>query len=123
MTTLWEGRATWQAEASSQAVDPAQVTRLHRAVGEALPVAREQAPGDLHGTIGEAAPRPELLVAVGAGAVLTENKNFSDRSVIFGAPAKAVREVTEDNLMRMRVSAADYVRRGIQYKKELKRIG
>jgi carbonic anhydrase/acetyltransferase-like protein (isoleucine patch superfamily) len=60
---------------------------------------------------------------VGAGAVLTENKNFSDRSVIFGAPAKAVREVTEDNLMRMRVSAADYVRRGIQYKKELKRIG
>jgi carbonic anhydrase/acetyltransferase-like protein (isoleucine patch superfamily) len=60
---------------------------------------------------------------VGAGAVLTENKNFPDRSVIFGAPAKAVREVTEDNLMRMRVSAADYVRRGIQYKQELKRIG
>jgi carbonic anhydrase/acetyltransferase-like protein (isoleucine patch superfamily) len=60
---------------------------------------------------------------VGAGAVLTENKNFPDRSVIFGAPAKAVREVTEDNLMRMRVSAADYVRRGIQYKNELKRIG
>ena len=60
---------------------------------------------------------------VGAGAVLTENKNFPDRAVIFGAPAKAVREVTEDNLMRMRVSAADYVRRGIQYKKELKRIG
>ena len=60
---------------------------------------------------------------VGAGAVLTENKNFPDHSVIFGAPAKAVREVTEDNLMRMRVSAADYVRRGIQYKKELKRIG
>ena len=60
---------------------------------------------------------------VGAGAVLTENKNFPDRAVIFGAPAKAVREVTEDNLMRMRVSAADYVRRGIQYEKELKRIG
>jgi carbonic anhydrase/acetyltransferase-like protein (isoleucine patch superfamily) len=60
---------------------------------------------------------------VGAGAVLTENKNFPDRAVIFGAPAKAVREVTEDNLMRMRVSAADYVRRGIQYKEELKRIG
>ena len=60
---------------------------------------------------------------VGAGAVLTENKNFPDRAVIFGAPAKAVREVTEDNLMRMRVSAADYVRRGIQYKEELKQIG
>jgi carbonic anhydrase/acetyltransferase-like protein (isoleucine patch superfamily) len=60
---------------------------------------------------------------IGAGAVVTENKSFPDRSVIFGAPAKAVREVNEDNLMRMRVSAADYVRRGIQYKKDLKRIG
>ena len=43
--------------------------------------------------------------------------------MIFGAPAKAVREVTEDNLIRMRESAGDYVKRGIQYKKELKRIG
>ena len=46
MTTLWEGRATWQAEASSQAVDPALLTRLHRVVGEALTVAREQVRGD-----------------------------------------------------------------------------
>jgi carbonic anhydrase/acetyltransferase-like protein (isoleucine patch superfamily) len=60
---------------------------------------------------------------VGAGAVITENKNFADRSVIFGAPARVVREVTEDNLLRMRESAGDYVRRGIEYKAGLKRIG
>ena len=35
---------------------------------------------------------------------------------------EAVREVSEDNLIRMRESAGDYVKRGIQYKKELKRI-
>lgn len=60
---------------------------------------------------------------IGAGAVVTENKTFPDRSVIFGSPAKVVREVTEDNLARMRMSAHDYVRRGIEYKAELKRIG
>ena len=60
---------------------------------------------------------------IGAGAVIIENKSFADRSVIFGSPAKAVREVSEDNLVRMRTSAEDYVTRGIQYRKDLKRIG
>jgi carbonic anhydrase/acetyltransferase-like protein (isoleucine patch superfamily) len=60
---------------------------------------------------------------VGAGAVIIENKSFADRSVIFGSPAKAVREVTEDNVVRMRGSAGDYVQRGLQYRKDLKRIG
>jgi len=60
---------------------------------------------------------------VGAGAVVIENKSFPDRTVIFGSPAKAVREVTEDNIARMRYSADNYVSRGIQYKADLKRIG
>src|SRR5215470_10051679 len=60
---------------------------------------------------------------VGAGAVVTENKSFPDRSVIFGAPAKAVREVTEDNIARLRFSADAYMQLGALYKRELKRIG
>jgi carbonic anhydrase/acetyltransferase-like protein (isoleucine patch superfamily) len=60
---------------------------------------------------------------VGAGAVVTEGKSFPDRSVIFGAPAKAAREVTEDNIARLRYSADSYVERGRQYKTDLKRIG
>ena len=60
---------------------------------------------------------------IGAGAVIIENKSFADRSVIFGSPAKAVREVSEDNMARMRTSAEDYVKRGIEYRKDLKRIG
>jgi carbonic anhydrase/acetyltransferase-like protein (isoleucine patch superfamily) len=60
---------------------------------------------------------------VGAGAVVTENKSFPDRSVIFGSPAKAAREVSEDNVERLRQSAASYVRRGAMYKADLKRIG
>lgn len=60
---------------------------------------------------------------VGAGAVVTEGKTFPDRAVIFGSPAKAAREVTEDNIQRLRGSAASYVRRGDYYKANLKRIG
>ena len=60
---------------------------------------------------------------VGAGAVVTEGKTFPDRSVIFGSPAKAVREVTEDNVERLRMSAESYVKRGAKYKEDLKRIG
>jgi carbonic anhydrase/acetyltransferase-like protein (isoleucine patch superfamily) len=60
---------------------------------------------------------------VGAGAVVTEGKSFPARSVIFGSPAKAVREVSEDNVMRLRMSAESYVRRGAMYKEKLTRIG
>ena len=60
---------------------------------------------------------------VGAGAVVTEGKSFADRAVIFGSPAKAAREVTEDNVTRLRLSAESYVRRGAMYKADLKRIG
>ena len=60
---------------------------------------------------------------VGAGAVVTEGKTFPDRAVIFGSPAKAAREVSEDNVTRLRMSAESYVRRGGQYKANLKRIG
>ena len=60
---------------------------------------------------------------VGAGAVVTEGKSFPDRAVIFGSPAKAAREVSEDNVMRLRLSAESYVRRGAQYKADLKKIG
>src|SRR5215470_10180994 len=60
---------------------------------------------------------------VGAGAVVTENKSFPDRSVIFGAPAKVMREVNEENVARLRYSAESYVHRGRDYKPNLKRIG
>ena len=54
---------------------------------------------------------------VGAGAVVIEGKSFADRSVIFGSPAKAVREVSEDNLHGLRMSAESYVKRGASTRK------
>lgn len=60
---------------------------------------------------------------VGAGALVTEGKEFPDHSLIIGAPAKAVRTLTEEELQRLKLSAQSYAMRGQQYKAELKRIG
>jgi carbonic anhydrase/acetyltransferase-like protein (isoleucine patch superfamily) len=52
---------------------------------------------------------------VGAGALLTQGKVFAPRSLIIGSPAKAVREVTDDDL-RPRVELRDrYARRSLAY--------
>ena len=60
---------------------------------------------------------------IGAGAVIIENKSFPDRSVIFGSPAKVVRELNDENAARLAMSAESYVKRGQNYKANLKRIG
>lgn len=60
---------------------------------------------------------------VGAGALITEGKEFPDNSLIIGSPAKAVRVLTEEDVARMHGNTANYVMRGQQFKKELKRIG
>lgn len=60
---------------------------------------------------------------VGAGALVTEGKEFPDYSLIIGAPAKAVRTLSEEDVARLQSSAASYVRRGQLFKAELKRIG
>ena len=60
---------------------------------------------------------------VGAGALVTEGKEFPDYSLIIGAPAKAVRTLSEEDVARLQASAASYVKRGQLFKAELKKIG
>jgi len=60
---------------------------------------------------------------VGAGALVTEGKEFPDHSLIIGSPAKAVRTLTEEDLLRLKSNAAGYVERGRRFKAELKKIG
>ncbi|MFM2008278.1 MAG: hypothetical protein RIR02_228 [Pseudomonadota bacterium] len=59
---------------------------------------------------------------VGAGALVTEGKEFPDNSLIIGSPAKAVRELTNEQVAALKASAAHYVQNGQDYKKQLKRI-
>lgn len=46
---------------------------------------------------------------VGAAAVVTEGKVFPDRSLIIGAPAKAVRTLSDDEVARLATAATRYV--------------
>ena len=57
---------------------------------------------------------------IGAGALITERKEFPDRSVIIGAPAKRVREVTEAEMQMLAASAEHYAALGRRYRAELK---
>ncbi|PZP29435.1 MAG: gamma carbonic anhydrase family protein [Roseateles depolymerans] len=60
---------------------------------------------------------------VGAGALVTEGKSFPDGSLIVGAPAKVVRELTPEQMAGLRASAAHYVNNGRRYGTGLKKIG
>ena len=60
---------------------------------------------------------------VGAGSVVTEGKVFPDNSLILGAPAKVVRELTDEAIQAFRENARDYVARAQTHKRTLVRIG
>ncbi len=56
---------------------------------------------------------------VGAGALITERKEFPDRSVIIGSPARRIREATDEELEHIEWIARHYVERGKRYREEL----
>lgn len=60
---------------------------------------------------------------VAAGAVVTEGKVFPDRTLILGAPAKAVRQLNDEQVAVLRENAEIYIARRALYKAKLKRIG
>jgi carbonic anhydrase/acetyltransferase-like protein (isoleucine patch superfamily) len=60
---------------------------------------------------------------VGAGSVITEGKTFEDRALVIGAPARAIRTLTPEQVKAMTYGAAHYVNNGQRFKKGLKKIG
>ncbi len=59
---------------------------------------------------------------VGANALITEGKEFADGMLIVGAPARAVRPLTAEELARMAASAGRYAERGRLYLKGLRTV-
>jgi carbonic anhydrase/acetyltransferase-like protein (isoleucine patch superfamily) len=59
---------------------------------------------------------------VGAGAVITERKMFADGTLILGAPAKVVRELTAEERENLLKVAANYAARGAYYRSHLQPI-
>jgi carbonic anhydrase/acetyltransferase-like protein (isoleucine patch superfamily) len=59
---------------------------------------------------------------VGAGALVTEGKEFPDGVLIVGSPAKVARELTPEQIERVRAGAAHYVHQQQRHRALLKRI-
>ena len=55
---------------------------------------------------------------VGAGAVVSEGKEFPEGSLILGVPAKAVKEVSEEQINLIQNNADNYVKLSKQYKED-----
>lgn len=60
---------------------------------------------------------------VGAGALVTEGKEFPDGSMILGSPAKAVRQLTPEQIQGLRRSAEGYIDNARRFRAGLHRIG
>jgi carbonic anhydrase/acetyltransferase-like protein (isoleucine patch superfamily) len=60
---------------------------------------------------------------IGAGALVTEGKEFPNNSLIIGSPAKTVRILSEEDVLRMQVGASHYVERAQLFKTSLRQIG
>lgn len=60
---------------------------------------------------------------IGANALVTEGKSFPPRSLIVGAPAKAIRTLDDAQIAGLRASATGYVARRARYAEGLVRIG
>jgi carbonic anhydrase/acetyltransferase-like protein (isoleucine patch superfamily) len=59
---------------------------------------------------------------VGANALVTEGKTFPDNSLIVGAPARVVRTLDEDAVLKLRQSADRYVANWRRYAAGLRRL-
>ena len=59
---------------------------------------------------------------VGAGALVTEGKEFPDNSLIVGAPAKAVRSLDAATAEKLKESARHYRSNGARFAAGLTRV-
>ncbi len=59
---------------------------------------------------------------VGAGSLVTEGKEFPDGSLIMGSPAKAVRQMSAEQIEGLKMFGQHYVENAARYKTGLKKL-
>jgi carbonic anhydrase/acetyltransferase-like protein (isoleucine patch superfamily) len=60
---------------------------------------------------------------IGANSFIPEGKEIPDNSLVFGSPAKVIREVDDDHIEMIRFTWDHYVHRWQRYKRELREDG
>jgi carbonic anhydrase/acetyltransferase-like protein (isoleucine patch superfamily) len=59
---------------------------------------------------------------IGAGALIPEGKEIPDRSLVMGAPGKVIRELTAEEVARIRAGVDNYIAKAASMSTQLKRI-
>jgi carbonic anhydrase/acetyltransferase-like protein (isoleucine patch superfamily) len=59
---------------------------------------------------------------IGAGAVIGEGKEIPDRSLVLGAPGRVVRQLSDEDIARIRAGAVSYVERARLFREALRRL-
>jgi carbonic anhydrase/acetyltransferase-like protein (isoleucine patch superfamily) len=98
----------------------ARVTVGHQAILHGCTIADDCLIGMGARILNGAVIEPECIV--GAGTLITEGKRFEGGSLIVGAPARVVRQVTDEERQMLRVSAAHYVEKAQRYAAELRKL-
>src|SRR5438094_372977 len=98
----------------------ARVTVGHQAILHGCAIADDCLIGMGARILNGAMLEPECIV--GAGALITEGKRFASGSLIVGAPARVVRQITDDERRALRISAAHYADKATRYAEWLKRL-
>jgi carbonic anhydrase/acetyltransferase-like protein (isoleucine patch superfamily) len=60
---------------------------------------------------------------VGAGALVPEGRQFEPRSLIVGSPARVVRQLGDEQVAMLRLSAAHYAEKAVRYAAGLRKQG
>jgi carbonic anhydrase/acetyltransferase-like protein (isoleucine patch superfamily) len=59
---------------------------------------------------------------IGANSLIPEGKIIPDGSVVMGSPGKIIRQVSEDDIVHIKMLADHYIKNFKRYKKELKPV-
>lgn len=59
---------------------------------------------------------------IGANTLIAENKDIPDGSMVFGAPGRVIRQLSEDQIALIKGSAEVYVKNWQRFAKSLKRL-
>src|SRR5579864_6054134 len=98
----------------------ARVTVGHQAILHGCTIADDCLIGMGARVLNGAEIRTECII--GAGALVTEGKEFGSGSLIVGAPARVVRELTDEERKMLRASALHYADKAARYAAELRML-
>ena len=60
---------------------------------------------------------------IGAGSVIPEGKEIPERSLVIGTPGRVIRQLTDEDLARIRQSAEHYLAHAREYRDQLRPLG